>query len=145
MTRKRPPRITNYAKVPKKCPKLCAKAIRERDGNRCQYTGDKTRLEEEVKAIIATPSAFTEDSLRGELAKALLSAPPPPRSEPIKYRQWGEGLEHEVVSLEEAERWVLGLGTHATVIRPEKLREWLSRATEELRRRYGGPMVLHDA
>ena len=34
--------------------------------------GDKTRLEEEVKAIIANPSAFTEDSLRGELAKALL-------------------------------------------------------------------------
>ena len=29
----------NYAKVPRKCPKLCAKAIRERDGNRCQYTG----------------------------------------------------------------------------------------------------------
>jgi len=59
--------------------------------------GDKTRLEEEVKAIIAKPSAFTEDSLRGELAKALLNAPPPPRTEPIKYRQWGEGLEHEAV------------------------------------------------
>src|SRR5213595_4283024 len=29
----------SYAKVPKKRPKLCAKAIRERDGNRCQYTG----------------------------------------------------------------------------------------------------------
>jgi 5-methylcytosine-specific restriction endonuclease McrA len=29
----------NFAKVPKKRPKLCAKAIRERDGNRCQYTG----------------------------------------------------------------------------------------------------------
>ena len=29
----------NYAKVPKKRPKLCASAIRERDGNRCQYTG----------------------------------------------------------------------------------------------------------
>ena len=29
----------NYAKVPGKRPKLCAKAIRERDGNRCQYTG----------------------------------------------------------------------------------------------------------
>ena len=28
----------NYAKVPKKRPKLCARAIRERDGNRCQYT-----------------------------------------------------------------------------------------------------------
>ena len=59
--------------------------------------GDKTRLEEEVKAIIATPSAFTKDSLRSELAKALINAPPPPRTEPIKYRQWGEGLEHEAV------------------------------------------------
>jgi 5-methylcytosine-specific restriction endonuclease McrA len=29
----------NYARVPKKRPKLCARAIRERDGNRCQYTG----------------------------------------------------------------------------------------------------------
>ena len=29
----------NYARVPKKRPKLCAKSIRERDGNRCQYTG----------------------------------------------------------------------------------------------------------
>ena len=29
----------NYAKVPKKRPKLCAKTIRERDSNRCQYTG----------------------------------------------------------------------------------------------------------
>jgi predicted DNA-binding transcriptional regulator YafY len=47
-------------------------------------------------------------------------------------------------SLEEAERWVLSLGTHATVIRPEKLRERLSKATEELWQRYGGSMVLHD-
>lgn len=29
----------NFAKVPKKRPKLCAQSIRERDGNRCQYTG----------------------------------------------------------------------------------------------------------
>jgi len=29
----------NYARVPKKRPKLCARVIRERDGNRCQYTG----------------------------------------------------------------------------------------------------------
>ncbi len=48
-------------------------------------------------------------------------------------------------SLEEAERWVLSLGTHATVIRPEKPRERLMRASEELWQRYGGPMVLHDA
>src|SRR5215472_11181464 len=59
--------------------------------------GDKSRLEEEVKAVIANPSAFTRDDLRGEFAKALLDAPPPPRSEPVKYRQWGEGLEHEAV------------------------------------------------
>src|SRR5437667_10444325 len=59
--------------------------------------GDKTRLEEEVKAIIANPSSFIRDDLRGEFAKALLNAPPPPRTEPIKYRQWGEGLEHEAI------------------------------------------------
>src|SRR5690242_7755370 len=59
--------------------------------------GDKTRLEEEVKAVLGNPSAFTEDSLRGEFAMALLKAPPPPRTEPVKYRQWGEGLEHEAV------------------------------------------------
>lgn len=29
----------NFDRVPKKRPKLCAKNIRERDGNRCQYTG----------------------------------------------------------------------------------------------------------
>jgi 5-methylcytosine-specific restriction endonuclease McrA len=30
----------NFAKVPKKRPKLCARTIRERDNNRCQYTGN---------------------------------------------------------------------------------------------------------
>ena len=36
----------NFAKVPRKRPKLCAKVIRERDGNRCQYTGRLLRPEE---------------------------------------------------------------------------------------------------
>ena len=36
----------NYAKAPKKRPKLCAKTIRERDGNRCQYTGEMLKPEE---------------------------------------------------------------------------------------------------
>ena len=36
----------NFAKVPKKRPKLCARAIRERDGNRCQYTGRLLRPNE---------------------------------------------------------------------------------------------------
>jgi 5-methylcytosine-specific restriction endonuclease McrA len=36
----------NFARVPKKRPKLCAKTIRERDGNRCQYTGQLLKPEE---------------------------------------------------------------------------------------------------
>jgi 5-methylcytosine-specific restriction endonuclease McrA len=36
----------NFARVPKKRPKLCAKTIRERDGNRCQYTGKLLRADE---------------------------------------------------------------------------------------------------
>ena len=36
----------NFAKVPKKRPKLSAKTIRERDGNRCQYTGRTLRPDE---------------------------------------------------------------------------------------------------
>ena len=59
--------------------------------------GDKTRLEEEVKAIVANPSVFLKDPLRQDLAQALLKAPAPPRTEPVKYRQWGEGLEHDAV------------------------------------------------
>src|SRR5256886_16684033 len=59
--------------------------------------GDKSRLHEEVKAIVANPSAFLDDPLRGEFAKALLKSPPPPRAKPVKYRQCGEGLEHDAV------------------------------------------------
>jgi 5-methylcytosine-specific restriction endonuclease McrA len=36
----------NYARVPKNRPKLSAKTIRERDGNRCQYTGKLLRADE---------------------------------------------------------------------------------------------------
>src|SRR3954470_3048506 len=59
--------------------------------------GHKNSLESELKAIIANPALFAEDPLRKELAKAIVNAPPPPRAEPVKYRQWGEGLEHEAV------------------------------------------------
>jgi 5-methylcytosine-specific restriction endonuclease McrA len=38
--------LASFAKVPKKRPKLCARTIRERDGNRCQYTGVMLRPEE---------------------------------------------------------------------------------------------------
>ncbi|MDB6124483.1 MAG: endonuclease [Pedosphaera sp.] len=38
--------LANFAKVPKKRPKFGAKAIRDRDGNRCQYTGRVLKPEE---------------------------------------------------------------------------------------------------
>ena len=66
----------------------------------CKYVlggGDKARLQDEVAAIVANPAGFVGDPLRGAFAKVLLAAPPPPRAEPVKYRQWGEGLEHEAV------------------------------------------------
>jgi tRNA-splicing ligase RtcB len=59
--------------------------------------GGTAKLEEEIKAIVASPALFAEDPLRKELAKAIVNAPPPPRSEPVKYHQWGEGLEHQAV------------------------------------------------
>ncbi len=59
--------------------------------------GDKTRLEDELAAILASPASFTADPLRRELARAILEAPPPPRAKPVSYRQWGGGLEPEAV------------------------------------------------
>ncbi len=72
--------------------------------------GDKSRLREEVAAIVANPAAFVDDALRGEFAKALLSTPHPGplpgrggegvasvRNKPVAYQQWGEGLEDEAV------------------------------------------------
>jgi len=60
--------------------------------------GDKTRLEEEVRAIVANPGLFAEDPIRKEFAKAVVNAPPPPRGTPVPWRQWGEGLEQEAVN-----------------------------------------------
>src|SRR5262245_40824533 len=59
--------------------------------------GDKSRLEEEVTAVVARPAGLVDDPLRGEFARALLAAPPPARREPAPYRQWGAGLEHDAV------------------------------------------------
>src|SRR5437667_7890353 len=59
--------------------------------------GDRSRLEEEVKTVLANPTAFVDDALRREFAKAIVNAPPPPRNTPVKYRQWGNGLELEAV------------------------------------------------
>jgi tRNA-splicing ligase RtcB (3'-phosphate/5'-hydroxy nucleic acid ligase) len=60
--------------------------------------GDKSRLEDEVKAVVANPALFAEDPMRKEFAKAIVNAPPSPRLEPAPWRQWGEGLEPEAVN-----------------------------------------------
>ena len=38
--------LANFARVPKRRPKLNARALRERDGNRCQYTGTLLKPDE---------------------------------------------------------------------------------------------------
>jgi tRNA-splicing ligase RtcB (3'-phosphate/5'-hydroxy nucleic acid ligase) len=60
--------------------------------------GDKTRLREEVTAVLQNPNSFLKDPLRGEFARAVLNAPPPPRAEPINFPFWGEGLEQEAMN-----------------------------------------------
>lgn len=60
--------------------------------------GDKTRLEEEIRAIVANPASFAEDPLRKDFAKQIINSPPPARSEPANYKQWGEGLDPEAVN-----------------------------------------------
>ena len=59
--------------------------------------GDRSRLTEEVAAVVANPSAYAADPLRAAFAKALLSAPPQPRATPATYHQWGEGLDQAAV------------------------------------------------
>jgi tRNA-splicing ligase RtcB (3'-phosphate/5'-hydroxy nucleic acid ligase) len=63
----------------------------------CLKGGDRSRLTEEVAAILRDPAAFLEDPLRREFARSLLAAPPALRAEPARYHQWGEGLESEAV------------------------------------------------
>jgi 5-methylcytosine-specific restriction endonuclease McrA len=91
----------NFARVPKKRPKLCAKTIRERDGNRCQYTGKVLRPEEGSLDHILPRSRGGPDSwenlvwaakevnarkgnrLPHEAGLRLLSTPRPPKELPV--------------------------------------------------------------
>jgi tRNA-splicing ligase RtcB (3'-phosphate/5'-hydroxy nucleic acid ligase) len=60
--------------------------------------GDKSRIAEEVKAIVKNPALFTNDALRKDFAQALAHAPAPTRLHPAGYRQWGEGLDQEAIN-----------------------------------------------
>lgn len=59
--------------------------------------GKKEQLESEFAAVLRDPTAFVKDSLRGELARALVKAPPPPRDKAVPYKQWGKDLDHEAI------------------------------------------------
>jgi len=52
----------NYAQVPMKRPKLSARSLRERDGNRCQYTGRELRPDEGSIDHVLPRSRGGEDS-----------------------------------------------------------------------------------
>ena len=91
----------NYAKVPKKRPKLCARTIRERDGNRCQYTGrvlrpDEGSLDHVVPRSRGGKDAWENlvwsakevnqkkaDRLPHEVGLKLLSVPRAPKERPV--------------------------------------------------------------
>jgi 5-methylcytosine-specific restriction endonuclease McrA len=93
--------LANYAKVPKKRPKLCAKSIRERDGNRCQYTGRVLEPEEgSLDHVVPRArggrniwenlvwaskeiNARKADKLPEEVGLRLLSAPKQPHEMPV--------------------------------------------------------------
>ena len=91
----------NYAKVPKKRPKLCARTIRERDGNRCQYTGRMLRPDEGSLDHVVPRSRGGKDAwenlvwsakevnqrkadrLPHEAGLKLLATPRAPREQPV--------------------------------------------------------------
>jgi 5-methylcytosine-specific restriction endonuclease McrA len=91
----------NYARVPTKRPKLCARGIRERDGNRCQYTGRVLRTDEGSLDHVVPRSrggknawenlvwagkevnARKADRLPHEAGLKLLRAPRAPKEQPV--------------------------------------------------------------
>ena len=68
----------------------------------CLAGGDRTRLAAEIAAVVAHPDQYLGDDLRGPLAHALLTAPPPLRATPAAYRQWGADLDAAAVAQMEA-------------------------------------------
>jgi 5-methylcytosine-specific restriction endonuclease McrA len=91
----------NFARVPKRRPKLCARTIRERDGNRCQYTGaflrpDEGSLDHVVPRSRGGPDTWENlvwsskqvnsrkgDRLPHEAGLTLLKAPRAPKELPV--------------------------------------------------------------
>lgn len=59
---------------------------------------DKTKLPEDVAAVVREPAAFVDDELRGEFAKSLIRCGRTVREAPAAWKQWGEGLEPEAIN-----------------------------------------------
>src|SRR5215470_11575673 len=59
---------------------------------------DKSKLSEEVEAVVHNPAGFVDDELRGEFAKSLVRCERTIREAPAAWKQWGEGLEPEAIN-----------------------------------------------
>lgn len=61
-----------------------------------------------------------------------------PTQETLELPSGESQMRMRLSNLEEVERWVLSWGAHATVVRPEALRERIKRSAQQLVERYGG-------
>jgi tRNA-splicing ligase RtcB len=59
---------------------------------------DRSKLAEDVEAVVRNPASFTNDGLRGEFAKSLARCERTIREAPAAWKQWGEGLEPEAIN-----------------------------------------------
>lgn len=69
----------------------------------CLSGGDRSRIAQEIQAILGDPSRHVEDPLRGAFARALVATPPPLREALAPCRRWGSGIDPEAaVQMENA-------------------------------------------
>jgi tRNA-splicing ligase RtcB len=65
--------------------------------NYCLKGLDRTRIEEELRSILANPTAYAEDPLRGSFARSLLRPRPLLKDPPAEYHRWGKDLDPQAV------------------------------------------------
>jgi tRNA-splicing ligase RtcB len=65
--------------------------------NYIKQGGDRSRLEEEIAAIVSNPDLFLGDPLREAFARTLYDPPYKQREALAPWKQWGSGLEPEAV------------------------------------------------
>jgi tRNA-splicing ligase RtcB len=65
--------------------------------NYCLKGLDRSRIEDEIRSILAKPTAYAEDPLRGSFARSLLKPRPALKDPPADYHQWGSDLDPQAV------------------------------------------------